>query len=120
MRILTRCPIRGLRQGRVEQAEDHVQLYVREVEALNQLQRDSGLHWNEPHLVQRRTVLGDRLKRAITSDVQNYQQPPVAEQPVNNEVVELNVQWYITLKRHIVGYLICFLYWLLLKLIRHL
>ena len=117
MRILTRCPIRGLRHDRVEQAEDHVEVYVREVEALNQLQRDSGLHWNEPHLVQRITVLGDRLKRAILSEVRNNRQPPVAEQPQNALVVE---QWYVTLKRQIVAYLICILYWLLHKLIMHL
>jgi hypothetical protein len=30
------------------------------------------------------------------------------------------VNWYIKLKRYIVAYIICFLYWVLQKLIRHL
>ena len=101
----------------MDQEQDHVLMYVQEVEALNQLQRDSGLRWDDPHLVQRRALLGDRLKRAITSEVPDYQQPPVPEEPLNAQVDQ---QWYITLKKKIVAYLICFLYWLLQKLIMHL
>ena len=120
MRILTRCPIRGLRNVHVEEAQDHVLNYVTGVEELNQLQRDSGLRWDEPHLVQQRLVLGNRLKRAI-SELRQHQQPPVvAEQPLYNEVVERNVNWFIKLKRYIVAYIICFLYWVLQKLIMHL
>lgn len=101
----------------MDQAQDHVLMYVQEVEALNQLQRDSGLRWDDPHLVQRRALLGDRLKKALTSEVLDYQQPPVREEPLNAQVDQ---QWYITLKKKLVAYLICFLYWLLQKLIMHL
>ena len=122
VRILTRCPIRNVRQGRLEAAQDHLLMYTFAIERLNELQRDSGLQWDDPHLVQHRNLIGDRLKMAFSAlrYQQGNQQP--LDQPLNEkaEESERSVQWYSVVKHFVVAHLICFLYWLIQKLIMHL